>query len=647
LETNDYFCGKLPKMAYKIYTVNNYFFLEDLIQDSKYPGFKKQVRIRPNNKGRNVYTIHNLEEWNEKTVIDLNSIQKEDGTPYTPTEWINFYTSETGNFNSGLVFNPQIVSALNNANSPSGSNPFITASDINVKSIDSVVVNDNGTLTINFTDGDNNNNFVTTNKSVLDIKYNVLNYSALSAILDQTLYDFAYVRQSQGTQWLPGSLGGTYYGAGLYMWNGSQWVEDKTNIYQEINNILGVKANKNVTEVSVRNLPELLEIHPANINNEIQLNNTTYKFDAVEFNLTGYTLIGSPLGTTITGYSQNINTLKSSQDNITLITTQGNLFIKNINIEVSGINSKVIEINGATGTEAIDMFYTTFLNCTELGHLNNIRQLFWSAGFSVGCQKGFLCQGTWSNGIRLSDSRIVNMGQYIFKGDVGFTCRNIRSNVNATVPLGSYAFDFDYNNILDDSGYQIVNGYFDGGGLMVSPFTTGDTTITQNSRKSYFKDNKGGSGTIVFRNTYIGAEWQCSSEEVTPLTQNIETKILGTTTYSSEAHFNHSTNNAFVYTPVIPKFIDVSGNIYLIGGQNDIVEVVIKQWDDSASTYIELQRIRRVIISSPAGEDAAEYSILTSALVNQNDRIEAHVVNLTDNSSIRMVLTSKLQIREK
>jgi len=627
---------------YKIYTKGNYFVINDIQKNEFFYGLKKDVIVDKSNINKGNYRFFNVKDWKHERSLNITDLQKENGDFYSITEFDTFYTENTGNFNGGGL-TPQILDALQNANSPDATNVFATLNDLGVTTLDSVVVNTDGTLTINYNGGSS----ITTVKSVLDIKYNVENYTELLSVTGQNLYDFAYVREQQGTSWLPGSLGGTYYGAGLYMWDGVLWVESKTNIYNELNNILNSKSDKHQTEYNVKNIAELIALHTPNINNEIQLDNAVYKIDSTNFNATGYKLIGHVNGTTIAGYSQNINTLFSTEDNITLISTSGNLFVKHINITISGTNSRAIDMNGATGSEALDMFYTTFINCTELGHLNNIRQVFWSAGFSVGCQKGFLCQGVWSNGIKLVDSRIVNMSNYIFKGDTGFTCRNIRSNVNATIPTGSYAFNFDYNNIIDDSGYQIINGYFDGGGVMIAPFTTGDTTATQNSRKSYFKDNKGGGGTIAFRNTYIGAEWICSSEVVTPLTQNIETKILGGVTYTNEVHFYHSTNNSFVYSPTIPKYIDISGNIYLVGGQNDIVEIIIKQWDDSASAYIELQRIRRIIVSSPSGEDTAEYSILTTALMSQNDRIEAHVVNLTDNSSIKMILTSKLQLREK
>jgi len=79
--------------------------------------------------------------------------------------------------------------ALINANSPSAANPFATLADIGF--VVNIVV--------------------------------VLNYAALPAA-NTVSGDFYFCEQSQGTQWLPGPLGGTYYPSGLYYSNGVSWV---------------------------------------------------------------------------------------------------------------------------------------------------------------------------------------------------------------------------------------------------------------------------------------------------------------------------------------------------------------------------------------------------------------------------------------
>lgn len=65
------------------------------------------------------------------------------------------------------------------------------------------------------------------------IKYNVLNYSALATLTPLT-GEFAYVQNEQGTKWLPGTIGGTYYASGLYYYTGTTWINDLTSIAAQL-----------------------------------------------------------------------------------------------------------------------------------------------------------------------------------------------------------------------------------------------------------------------------------------------------------------------------------------------------------------------------------------------------------------------------
>lgn len=57
----------------------------------------------------------------------------------------------------------------------------------------------------------------------------------------------AYVINSQGTEWLPGKFGGTWYGSGLYYYDGTEWDGDKENIARQLQiNIDDIEAIENV-----------------------------------------------------------------------------------------------------------------------------------------------------------------------------------------------------------------------------------------------------------------------------------------------------------------------------------------------------------------------------------------------------------------
>jgi len=109
-----------------------------------------------------------------------------------------------------------ILEALRNANLPNALNPFVT--ELDLASI-----------------GIGTNIFVVNTHSLLPLA------SASSGY-------YYWVENNQGTQWLPGSLGGTYYPKGLYYSNGITWITVDTPINaSQIEVNTGVNDNKFVT----------------------------------------------------------------------------------------------------------------------------------------------------------------------------------------------------------------------------------------------------------------------------------------------------------------------------------------------------------------------------------------------------------------
>lgn len=122
-------------------------------------------------------------------------------------------------------------------------------------------------LEIEFVDSDNNTQVLSENISSLsesEIKNNVLNYNELLTISSPELYQFAYVRESQGTEWQSAVGIGKYYGSGLYMWNGTKWVEDDTGVFTQLEALIQAIAN----EVSDRQTAD------ANLQSQIDSNDT-------------------------------------------------------------------------------------------------------------------------------------------------------------------------------------------------------------------------------------------------------------------------------------------------------------------------------------------------------------------------------------
>jgi len=132
-------------------------------------------------------------------------------------------------------------------------------------------------LDISFLDQEDAVQVISTNLSSLVIPTEfrpdivVDNYNELLTITGQALYEFAQVNNSQGFRWIPGSFGGTYYGSGLYYWNGTNWVHDNDaifNAFQDFTILLNNLTTDLAQEVTFRisgdqNLQTQLDNHIA------------------------------------------------------------------------------------------------------------------------------------------------------------------------------------------------------------------------------------------------------------------------------------------------------------------------------------------------------------------------------------------------
>ena len=94
----------------------------------------------------------------------------------------------------------------------------------------------------------------------------VANYSALPDPTTVSLNDIYVCDDSQGTQWLPGSWGGTYYPEGDYYSNGVKWVYGK-NPYQATQGAVnaGVVTDQFVTPNTLANVSKLGGVAVKNI----------------------------------------------------------------------------------------------------------------------------------------------------------------------------------------------------------------------------------------------------------------------------------------------------------------------------------------------------------------------------------------------
>ena len=97
--------------------------------------------------------------------------------------------------------------------------------------------------------------------------YIVDTYNDLLLEPNPQINEFAYVKISQGTAWLPGGLGGTYYPSGTWFYTGTEWINDKSQIAAQlqinINDIVDIENELLALTTTVNN-------HVTDLNNPHQ-----------------------------------------------------------------------------------------------------------------------------------------------------------------------------------------------------------------------------------------------------------------------------------------------------------------------------------------------------------------------------------------
>ena len=189
----------------------------------------------------------------------------------------------------------------------------------------------------------------------------VANYSALPPVAT-VIGDFFWVENSQGTQWLPGSLGGTYYPKGMYYSNGVTYEYTETP-YQasqtEVNS--GTNDSKFVTPLTLTNATVITNKVVSN-SNIIGNTNTKITYDSKGLVTAGTNATTIDIADSInkryqTDNQQLFNDVTSSiqtqlnnkQNNITGTT---NRLLKFISANTVG-NSTITDIGGNIGIGSV------------------------------------------------------------------------------------------------------------------------------------------------------------------------------------------------------------------------------------------------------------------------------------------------------
>lgn len=330
--------------------------------------------------------------------------------------------------------------------------------------------------------------------------------------------------------------------------------------------------------------------------------------------------------------------LTSSANNYTMFTSpsgsySGDLVMESMTITTSGTGSKVFDLDNDGNANALDIKGLNFVNCTSLGELTDYRQLlFNNVGFISGSD-GLTFSGTWTGIAVLTSIAVAFPAATLFKEGTSFSINNVRSDMNfLSVNASSVLFDFQESNINSKGGFSLNN---------VRTIAT-DAVPNIASSSSYARIRN----CLGINNTYVGGQWYISSTAVTTIsTISVPVKIAGTTTYNDLQWFTQTTNNAFVYDGDQTIQIEVKGNLSFTGTNGDVINVYVRQWDDSASSYIDLSETAGSTLNASGRAEGVAFNAIGT--LNNSDRIELWVENDTAARNVTAELNGYVILSER
>ena len=337
-------------------------------------------------------------------------------------------------------------------------------------------------------------------------------------------------------------------------------------------------------------------------------------------------------GLNFSGYNFNVSKLISSEPNYTMFTSpaggSGDLVAQDYAVEVTGTNSKVYEINDATGFNALELTRINYNNCTSLGVISGYRQGFESGTGRFGGTPELTLAGTWLGGyfIESSIARGLTDGAYsLYKAGAGFSMASrFRSNQNLDLNTSVAFVDFAPANFPNPNTLQLDSCIITRNGV----FSATDSTITPNISKDDVQSSfRGNTGLL---NTYVGGKLKVTSTVATSINAGSTYYTLNANWLAQDmTHYDSPSAGQLRHLGVNPIEFRVQADFTVECTPNDVLAVRIRVWRDATSSFLEFQPQLRQVNSFVGGRDVAFFTIFTSIRLDQNDYIYFQIANNT------------------
>ena len=281
-----------------------------------------------------------------------------------------------------------------------------------------------------------------------------------------------------------------------------------------------------------------------------------------------------------------------------------------------------------------------------MGVIDNYRQGLETGTGRFGGTPELELKGTWLGGYFIDTSivRSLTDGAYtLYKAGTGFSMNSrFRSNQNIDIPANVSFFDFSSANFPNPNTVQL-------NGCIISrdgSFDAEDPGIIPNMQKgevqTYWKNNVG------IQNTFVGG--------LNTVTSAVTTNILaGSTFYDLEGvwttadlqHFDSPATGELRHLGINPIEFQFVSDLTLESTQNNVLEVQLTRWDDSASQWIASGSIQRQVNSLVGGRDVAFFTYIGNVTLNQNDKVKLQVANNNGNNNVTAEIDCFFRVIER
>ena len=371
-----------------------------------------------------------------------------------------------------------------------------------------------------------------------------------------------------------------------------------------------------------------------------------------DLDFTGVSIEVPATGIFLAGHNLDLSFIRNSEPSYTLFTSpvggSGNIFIRDLSIEVSGASSQVFNITDATGFNALEMSAVNFNNCTSRGEITSYRQgLEVGTGYFGGTPELTLT-GTWLGGYLIQTSIVRGLtdgGYSLFKAGTGFTMNSrFKSNQNVDLPASASYINFSASNFPNPSTLQLQNMEITRNGVYDSSDTNISPNIDRDELASYWKNNNG------IANTYVGATISVTSAAITPIsTVSTWVDIEGVFLTTGAQHFTGNADGELTHDGIFPNEFTFTADLVIEGTTNDEISVRFMKYDDSASAFVPLDYtiVTRPINAFVGGRDVAFIPLLFGGVLDQGDYLKLQVRNNTSTNNLTLETSSFYRIQER